>query len=349
MSHSVAESLAWVAVDWGSSNLRAWALDARNRVLARTDSRRGMLSLAPHDYEPELKRVIGGWLPATGRVPVRICGMAGARQGWLEAAYLPVPTRLDNLSRGAVRPSLEDPRLEVTLLPGLCQAADDQQHGFDVMRGEETQLAGLCRTDAGRDGREEAFSPFTGLACLPGTHAKWAWLEEGTVTRFTTCMTGELYDLLARQSVLRHSLDHPAGIDALSDPGNREYFIAAVREINEAPAAFTARLFGLRARDLLDDDLPVGEARGARLAARLSGLVIGLELAGLHDELRLESAAARDITLIGNDTLCARYALALSTLGHTSHTLDGESAVLAGLSLANRTLSQAAMNRASGA
>lgn len=338
MSHSVAESLAWVAVDWGSSNLRAWALDARNRVLARTDSRRGMLSLTPRDYEPELKRVIGDWLPPSGRVPVRICGMAGARQGWLEAAYLPVPTRLDNLSRGAVRPSLEDPRLEVTLLPGLCQASDGQKLTFDVMRGEETQLAGLCRAGADHDAREEGPSPVTGLACLPGTHAKWAWLEQGMVTRFTTCMTGELYDLLARQSVLRHSLVHPAGMDDLSAPGNRECFIAAVREINDAPAAFTARLFGLRARDLLDDGLPVGEARGARLAARLSGLTIGLELAGLRDELKLESAAVRDITLIGNDTLCARYALALSTLGHNSHTLDGESAVLAGLSLANSAL-----------
>ncbi|MDN3521820.1 2-dehydro-3-deoxygalactonokinase [Halomonas ramblicola] len=320
-AHEIAERLSWVAVDWGSSNLRAWALDARGEVLARTDSDRGMLTLTPEAYEAELLRVIGDWLPATGRKPVRICGMAGARQGWREAAYLPVPTRLDDLARGAVAPPLDDPRLEVALLPGLCQTAEG---AFDVMRGEETQLAGLVAREPG----------FTGLACLPGTHAKWARLEAGAVTRFTTCLTGELYRLLARQSVLKHSI----GDDDLMDPGCREAFLAAVHEIQAAPATYTARLFGLRAQDLLDTGLPTGEARGARLAARLSGLTIGLELAGMGDELGDELADAGPVTLIGNAALCERYALALEALGHTSRHLDGEAAVLAGLGLAHHGL-----------
>ncbi|SDN65604.1 2-dehydro-3-deoxygalactonokinase [Halomonas shengliensis] len=327
MSAAVESRLAWVAVDWGSSNLRAWALDARGEVLARAGSGHGMLALAPDDYEAELLRVIGDWLPATGRVPVRICGMAGARQGWREAAYLPVPTRLGALARGAVAPAVADPRLAVALLPGLCQTADEGGRAFDVMRGEETQLAGLVAREPG----------VAGLACLPGTHAKWARLEAGAVTRFTTCLTGELFALLARQSVLKHSLAQ--GDDDLDDPGCRDAFVAAVREIRSAPAAYSAKLFGLRAADLLDPRLPRGPARASRLATRLSGLTIGLELAGILDTE--DGAAAGPVTLIGGASLCARYALALDALGRESRCLDGEAAVLAGLRLAHDALGPA--------
>ncbi|PMR72364.1 2-dehydro-3-deoxygalactonokinase [Halomonas heilongjiangensis] len=321
-AREIAQRLAWVGVDWGSSNLRAWALDAHGEVLARAGSERGMLSLAPAEYEAELLRVIGNWLPATGRVPVRVCGMAGARQGWREAVYLPVPTRLDGLARGAVTPPVSDPRLEISLLPGLCQYPDADGRTFDVMRGEETQLAGLVAGEPG----------LAGLTCLPGTHAKWAHLEAGAVTRFSTFLTGELYGLLARQSVLKHSI----GDDDLAEPGCRDAFVAAVRESQAAPGRYTARLFGLRAQDLLDDTLPTGEARGARLAARLSGLTIGLELAGMGDDL----ADAGPVTLIGNAALSQRYALAFEALGHESRHLDGEAAVLAGLGLAHRNLAE---------
>ncbi|PRY71586.1 2-dehydro-3-deoxygalactonokinase [Halomonas ventosae] len=320
----IAERLAWIGVDWGSSNLRAWAMADDGQVLARAGSERGMLALTPDDYEATLLATIGDWLPDDGRVPVRVCGMAGARQGWREAAYLPVPTRLDDLARGAVRPAVEDPRLDVALLPGLCQHPDDAGRRFDVMRGEETQLAGL----AAREGE------VSGPVCLPGTHAKWARLEAGAVTRFATFLTGELYGLLAGQSVLRHSLAHGPGEDELAEPGCREAFVAAVREVAAAPEAFSSRLFGLRAQDLLDGGLPTGQARGARLAARLSGLVIGLELAGARTVL----AEGERVTLVGAETLCPRYALALEALGIDCRRLDGEAAVLAGLGLAHAAL-----------
>lgn len=315
MSPIAHRTAPWIAVDWGSSNLRAWALNAQDKVLARGGSERGMLTLTPVDYEEALLEVIGDWLPGTGSVDVLICGMAASRQGWREAAYLAVPTRLDDLIQGAVAPPLSDRRLRVRLLPGLCQTLPGR---FDVMRGEETQLAGLIA-------REPDFS---GLACLPGTHAKWARLERGAVTRFTTFLTGELFGLLAGQSVLRHSI----GEDDLSDPDCRETFVTAIHDIQSAPGCYPAWLFGLRAADLLDADLPAGEARKARLAARLSGLTIGLELAGLGDELE------GLVTLIGNTALCDHYALALDVLGHRSQRLTGEAAVLAGLALAHRAL-----------
>ncbi|MCL5425067.1 MAG: 2-dehydro-3-deoxygalactonokinase [Gammaproteobacteria bacterium] len=315
-----AAQLAWVAVDWGSSNLRAWGLDKHDNVIAQASSDKGMLSLNPKQYEAELLRLVGDWLPATGQISVMVCGMAGARQGWLEAAYLPVPTQLDQLSQGAVKPALTSHQLRVYLLPGLSQTRSPASH-FDVMRGEETQLAGLVAADTAN---------FSSLACLPGTHAKWATLETGAVTHFATYLTGELYQLLANQSVLKHSVVN----DDLNDSACRDAFTSAVNEINEAPETFSNRLFGLRAQDLLDGRLPSGQARGAVLAARLSGLTIGLELA----DACKNHATNKPITLIGNKALCHRYQLALNSIGFQAQQVDGDAAVLAGLRLAYQAL-----------
>ena len=320
----IAGQLTWIAVDWGSSNLRVWGLDQHDQVIAQASSDKGMLSLKADEYEAELLRLVGDWLPATGTTKVMVCGMAGARQGWLEAAYLPVPTRLDQLSQGAVTPTLTGNQLAVYLLPGLSQTRGTATH-FDVMRGEETQLAGLV-----------ADSPdFTGLACLPGTHAKWASLEAGAVSGFSTYLTGELYQLLANQSVLKHSVLSPsAASNGLNDAACREAFISAVSEINQAPETFSSRLFGLRAQDLLDGRLPAGDTRGAVLAARLSGLAIGLELAGACRDCPSD----KPITLIGNQTLSQRYTLALNAIGYQTQHVDGDTAVLAGLRLAHHAL-----------
>ena len=320
----IAGQLTWIAVDWGSSNLRVWGLDQHDQVIAQASSDKGMLSLKADEYEAELLRLVGDWLPATGTTKAMVCGMAGARQGWLEAAYLPVPTRLDQLSQGAVTPTLTGNQLAVYLLPGLSQTRGTATH-FDVMRGEETQLAGLV-----------ADSPdFTGLACLPGTHAKWASLEAGAVSGFSTYLTGELYQLLANQSVLKHSVLSPsAASNGLNDAACREAFISAVSEIHQAPETFSSRLFGLRAQDLLDGRLPAGDTRGAVLAARLSGLAIGLELAGACRDCPSD----KPITLIGNQTLSQRYTLALNAIGYQTQHVDGDTAVLAGLRLAHHAL-----------
>ena len=318
-SDALPQTLAWIAVDWGSSNLRAWGLDKQHQVIANASSEKGMLSLTPDEYEAELLRLVGDWLPANGHIAAMVCGMAGARQGWLEAAYLPVPISLDQLSHGAVMPRLVGGQLRVHLLPGLSQTHSAAQH-FDVMRGEETQLAGLA-----------AEAPdFSGRVCLPGTHSKWASIESGVVTQFTTYLTGELYQLLANQSVLKHSI----GSDALNEPACRDAFIAAVSEINAAPETFSSRLFGLRAQDLLDSRLPMGNTRASVLSARLSGLAIGLELAGACPSLSTDET----VTLIGNPALCHRYHLALNALGFQTHHVEGDTAVLAGLRLAHQAL-----------
>ena len=239
----------WIAVDWGTSRLRAWAMAADGAVLAEGSSSDGMGALDPDGFESALMRLVGDWLPDTGApVPVVACGMVGARQGWREAPYRPVPCAPLG---GGMAVTTADPRLSVRILPGLSQATPP-----DVMRGEESQIAGLL----------SHMADFDGVICLPGTHTKWAQVSAGEVVSFQTFLTGEMFDLLATRSVLRHSV----GGGAL----DRAAFAGAVTDAMTAPQKLAARLFAIRAAGLLEG-LPEAEARG-----RLSGLLIGLELAG---------------------------------------------------------------------
>lgn len=288
---------ARVAADWGTSNLRAFALDEAGNRLAEAHSDAGMGRLSPPDYEPALLALIGGWLDPKRVTPVVVCGMAGARQGWIEAAYRAVPCA--PVGGPFARPRLGSRLVEVFIVPGLSQAGP-----ADVMRGEETQIAGVLA----------ARPDFAGVVCLPGTHSKWAVVRAGRVERFLTLMTGELFSLLSTQSVLRHGL---AGADGATDG---EAFAMAVRETVAEPSGFAASLFRLRAEGLLAG-LPPATAR-----SRLSGLLIGFEM-----------AAARFLwqdfqtLVVGADPLAALYAKALTLVGGEAETLSGEAMALAGL------------------
>lgn len=321
----------WIAVDWGSSNLRAWALDAEDTVIATASRPRGMLGLAPDEFEGVLLEVIADWLPARNAapVPVLICGMAGARQGWVEAAYLALDDGDDALGRlgsQLTQVTTRDSRLQVRIVPGLCQRrAVDTTDAFDVMRGEETQLAGLVATQPN----------FSGAVCLPGTHSKWARLNHGNIEGFTTFMSGELFNLLSQDSVLKHSVKnplrhpvkHPVGSDDLSQGAQRAAYLAGIDTALAAPARLSAELFGIRARDLLDARLPEGDARRGELSARLSGLILGLELAGATAGL----PAGSRVVLIGAEALCQRYRIALEHLGFAVSLAANADMILAGL------------------
>jgi len=295
---------AWIAVDWGTTNMRAFALDSNDRVLGEVAEGRGMAALSRDEYEPALLEAMGAFLPPGDRVPVLVCGMAGARQGWREAAYLDVPARLDDLGKAAVPVATRDPRLEVRIVPGLAQRRSEAP---DVIRGEETQLLGLLAERPG----------FEGLAVLPGTHAKWARIENGAVTRFTTFMTGELFGLLTQHSVLRHSVGREA---------EAEGFAVGL----EAGGQMLSRLFSVRAGDLL-----FGRSPGWN-AGYLSGLLIGAEVkAALGPG---SGANEGPIALVGAAALIGRYAEALAAAGRRVLRVDGEEAALKGLARLRRLM-----------
>jgi len=289
----MAQTLDWIAVDWGTSQLRAWGMAGARPVLgARSD--RGMGGLARDGFEPALLDLVGGWLPATGAIPVLACGMVGSRQGWIEAPYRAVPCPpLDPAA--AARPPVADPRLAVRILPGLRQ-----DNPADVMRGEETQIAGFLATRPGWDG----------VVCLPGTHSKWALLSAGEVVGFQTFLTGEIFALLSDHSVLRHSV---AGWDEAG-------FAQGLDLGFERPDRLLARLFAIRAEGLLTGLDP------AVARARLSGLLIGAELAAARPWW-----LGQRVAVIGAEGPGRAYATALSRLSVPVIRPEAEGLTLAGL------------------
>lgn len=295
---------AWIAVDWGTTNLRAWAMDRGGHILAEAVSEDGMGKLARDGFEPALLRLIGPWLAT--RPPVVACGMVGSRQGWYEAPYRTVPcTPLDPAAQVVV-PVL-DPRLTVHIAPGLKQAQP-----ADVMRGEETQIAGALRL----------VPQYDGVFCLPGTHSKWVQVSAGEVVSFQTFMTGEMFALLSEASVLRHAMQGDSWDDAAFD--------TAVSEALSRPEQNAARLFALRAESLIAGLQP------ATARARLSGLLIGIELAAARPYW-----LGQRVTLVGAEKLSALYARALSAQGVTADHLSATACTLAGLA-ALAPLSEAA-------
>lgn len=294
----------WIAVDWGTTRLRVWAMQA-DKVLESRVSDKGMGALTPGGFEPALLELVGDWLEDGRPTPVIACGMVGARTGWAEAEYRPVPcTPLD--PQRATRPPVRDPRLQVHILPGLSQTDPP-----DVLRGEESQVAGFL-----------AHRPdFRGTLCLPGTHCKWVSIADGKVRGFHTFMTGEIYALLTRQSVLRLTIGD-------ARPDNTAFLEASAQVAANTDMAI-AGLFPLRAAALLSGLAP------EQAAGRLSGLLIGAELAAAQPLWQ-----GVPVIVIGAPDLSALYLGALTQAGADAHQMDGSQLVLAGLTAAAAALTR---------
>ena len=284
-------------MDWGTSNLRVWGLGADGQVVAEASSDKGMGRLDRAGFEPALLELIGDWLPHDRQTCVIACGMVGARQGWIEVPYREAPCKpvvFDTVGR----PKTRDPRLAITVLAGVNQI----EPAPDVMRGEETQIAGILSEDPG----------FEGVLCLPGTHTKWVRVTAGEIVHFKTFMTGELFNLLAVHSVLRHSLDD-AGWDKAA-------FANAIRSMIAEPGGFAGQLFSIRAETLVCGLDP------ATANARLSGTLVGAELAAARDYWE-----GQNLTIVGNGPQSQTYAEGLLLLGQSPRIADATHVTLAGL------------------
>lgn len=288
----------WIAVDWGTSNVRAWALGGDGSVLAEASSDHGMGRMAGRDYEAALLSLIRGWLGG-GKTPVMLCGMAGARTGWMEAPYRAVPCAPPVGETMGV--PTNDTRLDVRLIPGVMQASP-----ADVMRGEETQIAGYLA------GHQD----FDGVLCLPGTHTKWAHISAGEIVSFRTFMTGDMFAALTQHTILSATLAGVTGSDEAA-------FDDAVGEAISRPEAMAATLFNIRAEAILNHQ------PGETGAARLSGLLIGAELAASRPYWLGQAVA-----IIGADALSGRYARALADQGVTADIAPARDMTLAGLAAA---------------
>lgn len=286
--------------DWGTTRLRVWLLDDSGAVLAEQRSDEGLLSAQPDRFSEILERQLAA-MGASAAVPVLICGMAGSRQGWIEAPYVTVPAAPGDIFGGAA--SVPGQSRDIRIVPGLAQRSDVAP---DVMRGEETQLAGAGLLQGRR------------LVCMPGTHSKWVEMEGGSVMRFQTYMTGELFSVLSSHSILKHSL---GAAPAPFEPDDAAFAKACRAALGDG-GDIGARLFRLRAASLLQ-----GQGEG-EAAASLSGLLIGAEIASATRAFAGDVGA---VVLVASGAMRDLYAAALAIAGLKVEHVDADAAVRAGL------------------
>jgi len=287
-----------IGIDWGISSFRAFRLAADGHVLGRRGAPRGILHIAANGFAEALREEIGGWL-AEGETRVLLSGMIGSRQGWVEAPYLPCPAGAAEIAAALVQVPFTGAR--VLLVPGLADI--DDAGTPEVMRGEETQIVGAL---AGL-GAE-------GIACLPGSHSKWARVAGGRITAYRTYLSGETFAALRGGTILgRMMTDGPTdaaafdrGVARAADPGHLLHHLFGVR---------TLGLFG----KLADNES----------ASYLSGLLIGHEVQAAHPQ-------GHTVHLIGAAPLCSLYARAIAACGGEA-VIEDEDAAARGLALIGRS------------
>jgi 2-dehydro-3-deoxygalactonokinase len=297
----------YVVVDWGTTSFRLWLMGEDGTVLGESRSREGMTTARDIGFSKVLDAHLAE-VGAPSDTPVIMCGMVGAKQGWVEAGYVDVPTRLSEIASRAV--SVPGQGRDIRILPGLAQRA---AAAADVMRGEETQLLGSSGSMNNVDC----------LVAMPGTHSKWVRVIQQEVRGFSTFMTGELFDVISKQSILQHAVKESAGFD-----GDSPAFLAALDASYQEPELATNRLFSIRARGLLFSLSPT-EAE-----ATLSGLLIGLELAGALRQAPKDSP----VILVASGKLRDLYEAAFRRLGFSFSTINADDAVRRGLSQAARDI-----------
>ena len=286
-----------LAVDWGTTNVRAWVVGPDGSVFKHQNFAVGIGGLAPGEAEQRFRHDI---VPAMAAqtLPALLCGMIGSNLGWTAVRYLDCPVGLAAL--GAALHPVGD---QTWIVPGLRAVRPDG--GPDVMRGEETQVFGWLTAAAERSIGEH-------LLCLPGTHTKWARISNGRIETFVTAMSGELFALLRQHSSLRVA-------DAVDDDTAFADGLTAAGDGN----ALASLLFTARSR-LVGGDLPA-----VSVQSYLSGVLIGAEVASTPALLNISPGA--QIEVIGDVQLGRRYGLALERLGYRPAFTSGETAAKVGL------------------
>lgn len=278
----------WLAIDWGTTNRRVYAVAGDGTVTRSERDDRGILSIPAGGYQAEVADIRARF----GDLHILCAGMVGSNRGWAELPYVACPAGFEALAASVrwVEPG------RTAIVPGVT-VADGRRR--DVMRGEEVQLLGAVAA---------GLAPADALLCQPGTHCKWAWMMGGRIERFVTAMTGELYALLGKHSLLSAQMDGPA------TPGAD--FLAGVAD--SADGDLTARLFGVRA------DAVTGEGAISDAASYISGLLIGADV-------RRRLGADEHAYVLADAGLGGLYVAAIAAVGGKATLIDSHAAFLAGI------------------
>ena len=288
----------FIAVDWGTTNRRAYRIDRQGECTASFEDGQGMLSVAPGGF-PAAAEAIRERL---GDEPLLLAGMVGSTRGWVEAPYVPCPAGLDELAAHLVWVEAG----QVAIVPGMSILGAGQA---DVMRGEEIQMVGALAA---------GLIPSDAFVCHPGTHNKWVTVADNRIRTFRTVMTGEMFNQISERGTLAEMIGEKVTLGEAFRDG-------VVRGLDGA--ALTAELFSVRARVLL------GDLRRADAASFTSGLLIGADI-----KVGLGMARGAEMILLGRPELTRLYAAGAAVAGHVAREIDGETAFLAGALALARTL-----------
>jgi len=276
----------FVAVDWGTTSLRAARIDAQGHVLSERSSAQGILAVPAGGFATVLEASLADWDCPEGTIIV-MSGMVGSRQGWHEAPYCACPAGFDDIATRLAWVPDAPGGMHVAIVPGMTCT-----HGGvpDVMRGEEVQVFGALR-QLGWPGA---------TVVLPGTHSKWVTVRGNRIEGFATYMTGEFYALLRQHSILARTL--PADTGGPGDALEPAAFDRGVAQALAGPSLL-ATAFSTRTLALFEQMAPAAQP------SYLSGLVIG-------EELRARAPPrGGSVVLVGAPALTARYARALAQCG----------------------------------
>jgi 2-dehydro-3-deoxygalactonokinase len=292
-----------IAVDWGTSNFRAFRINAEGAVVARCSSPQGILRVGEGNFEEALRAEVGAWMQE-GEKHILLCGMIGSRQGWVEAQYLRCPVGIEELAASVV--SVPFVGAKVLLVPGVTGPLTGKgtAKAPEVMRGEETAAMGIL-DDAGAS-----------LVCFPGTHSKWIQLSDRRIVSFTTSMTGDVYSALSKCTILQRTMTSDADTE-------EDAFRNGVSRAADS-GGLLHHLFGVRTLVLM------GQLKEEASSSYLSGLLIG-------HEVRATMPSGARVVLAGTAQLCGLYAQAIESCGGRA-TLADEDAAPLGLAAIGRRL-----------
>lgn len=282
-------SAAFLAIDWGTTNRRVYAIDAGGGVLATERDDRGILAMADGDFAGDVAAIRARF----GDVPVLCAGMVGSNRGWANVPYVPCP--VDIAAMAAALHWIEPAR--TAIVPGVSSVVGGRG---DVMRGEEVQVLGAVAA---------GLAPGDALLAQPGTHCKWARLVGDAIADFRTTMTGEIFALLRKHSLLAETMR--------GDVADGAAFRDGVRDAAEG--RLLADLFGVRASGLL------GLRAAENATSYASGLLIGTDV-------REQGLSAADtVHLLASGDLATLYASAIRSTGARVVLVDSHRAFLAGI------------------
>jgi 2-dehydro-3-deoxygalactonokinase len=280
----------FIAVDWGTSRLRAFLCKVKTDGSLKLVTRSVGLGVSKSalSFEETLMECISPWEFEYGKLPVLMAGQIGSSIGWKETPYLASPISPQELAKSCV--NFECNGYNITVIPGLSCKLENTN--YDCMRGEELQILGwLQLAEQNQVGRH--------LVCLPGTHTKWVLVEDGKIKLFKTALTGELFDLIANHSVL---------IQEKATVFNQEAFNSgAVFTLNSETGSLIHGLFSVRSRQLF------GQLSADEATSYLSGLLIGSDVRAAINATEWNLTKMDKVSVIGAPHLSSCFSSVLNS------------------------------------